>query len=169
MLPIHPIIQEDVRSIVAEDKIHWEKLRNKTVLVTGASGLIGSYLVYTMLCQNEMRGLGITVLGLVRNRDKAEKQFSPLLDRPDFQLLVQDVTAPIVYEEEVQYIFHSASQASPKYFIRDPVGTIAANTTGTHNLLEFARKKDIEGFLYLSSREIYGGIDQVYILSINKI
>jgi len=156
MLPIHPIIQEDVRSIVAEDKIHWEKLRNKTVLVTGASGLIGSYLVYTMLCQNEMRGLGITVLGLVRNRDKAEKQFSPLLDRPDFQLLVQDVTAPIVYEGEVQYIFHAASQASPKYFIKDPVGTIAANTTGTLNLLEFARVKGAEGFLYLSSREIYG-------------
>lgn len=156
MLTVHPTILEDVLSITRDSQIHWEKLRGKTVLVTGASGLIGSYVVYTLLCLNDREKMDITVIGLVRNRTKAERQFSTLLDRSDFLLLVQQVEDNISYHDVVHYIIHTASPTSPRSFVTDPIGVIKANTFGTNNLLEYSCTSHLEGFLYISSREIYG-------------
>lgn len=155
VLKLHEIIIQDLEEITAE-QVSWDKLRGKTVLITGASGLIASYLVYTLLYLNDTRGMDIQVLALVRNREKAETQFGEIIRRQDFVLLVQDVCESIAYDGEIDYIIHAASQASPRYFLSDPVGTIRANTIGTQNMLELAVKKQAQGFLYLSTREIYG-------------
>lgn len=155
MLPLDSVILEDLQNIT-QSSVAWDKLADKTVLITGASGMIASYLCYTLLYLNDTKQMNITVLALVRNGEKAEKQFGALLARSDFQLLVQDVCTPVRYDGKVDYIIHAASQASPRLFVSDPVGTIAANTIGTMNLLDLAVEKKAEGFLYLSTREIYG-------------
>lgn len=155
-LPIHPIILEDIASIISNKKIQWDKLQSKTVLITGASGLIGSYLVYSLLGLNELKHTNMKVLALVRNREKAEKQFGELLNRNDLILIDKDVTEPITYEDEIHYIIHAASMVARTDFMENPIGVISVNVTGTWNLLELARVKDVDGFLYLSSREIYG-------------
>ncbi len=155
MLPLDSVILEDLQNIT-QSSVSWDKLANKTVLITGASGMIASYLCYTLLYLNDAKQMNIKVLALVRNGEKAKKQFGTLLNRSDFQLLVQDVCAPVRYEGQVDYIIHAASQASPRLFVSDPVGTIAANTVGTMNMLDLAVDKKAEGFLYLSTREIYG-------------
>lgn len=95
------------------------------------------------------------VLALVRNREKAEKQFGELLNRNDLILIDKDVTEPITYPDHIHYIIHTASKTGPKAMMEDPVGTITANAGGTFSLLEYARKHN-SLFLYLSSREIYG-------------
>src|SRR5262249_53731189 len=74
-------------------------------------------------------------------------------------LIVQDVCQPVTIDGPVDYIVHAASQASPKYFGRDPVGTLSANVLGTRHLLELARQKQSRGFLYFSSAEVYGQLD----------
>lgn len=152
---IHPIILEDIESIISNSKINWDKLYSKTILITGATGLIGSYLVYSLLGLNEVREMNLTILILVRNRIKAEKQFGNLLKRDDLFILENDVVEPISYPYEIHYIIHSASTTSPKAMMNDPVGTIIANAGGAYSLLECA-KQNKATFLYLSSREIYG-------------
>lgn len=152
----HPIIYDDVLSVASIDKIHWNSLKDKTILITGASGLIGSYLVYTLLCANEARNLRLKVIGLVRNKEKAKKQFAALLKREDFQLMYKDVTEPLKTTDTIHYIIHAASPVGRIEFIQNPLSVISANINGTENLLQYAAQNPVDGFLFISSREIYG-------------
>lgn len=149
------VVQNDIEEILSRD-IEWGKLNNKTVLITGASGMLATYLVYTLMGLNIKQRLNIKVIGLVRNEQKARAKFSDFVNHTNFKLLVQDVTSPISIEGEVDYIVHAAGNASPKYILSDPVGIIKANTIGTLNILELAKEKNVENILYLSTREIYG-------------
>jgi UDP-glucuronate decarboxylase len=159
---VHKIVQEDIE-LVVNHALPWDKFRGKSILVTGANGFLPSYLVYTLLRLNDKSNLGINVVGLVRNDTKAKNRFGDLLNRKDFQLLVQDVTSPITTTTKFSYIIHAASQASPKFYGVDPVGTAAANTIGTYNLLKLAREHESEGFLFFSTSEVYGtvGAEQI--------
>jgi len=154
----NPIVAEDIARIVAH-KLPWRNFAGKTILISGASGFLPAYMVETLLYLNEAdRSTNCRVLGLVRNQEKARKRFAHFLHRPDFGLIVQDVTAPAAIPVPVDFIVHAASQASPKYYGSDPVGTLAANSLGTYNLLSFARDCRAEGFLFLSSGDVYGQV-----------
>jgi nucleoside-diphosphate-sugar epimerase len=75
----------------------------------------------------------------------------------DIRILIdKDVTESIFYNDRIHYIIHAASLVSRNDFTGNPVNVISVNVNGTWNMLELAREKEVEGFLYLSSREIYG-------------
>jgi UDP-glucuronate decarboxylase len=151
----NPVIEEDVRTIAAWD-LPWHEFSGSTILVAGANGFLPAYMVETLLYLNEAANTSCRVIGLVRNREKAQARFRHLLSREDLSLHVQDVTAPIEVTGPIDFVIHAASQASPKYYGKDPAGTLLANTFGTHNLLELARKRKTRGFLFFSSGEVYG-------------
>ncbi len=154
----NPIVEEDVARIVAHN-LPWRTFANKTVLISGANGFLPAYMVETLLYLNEVdRSMNCRVIGLARNREKARKRFAHFLDRQDFAVVIQDVTAPPTIPVPVDFIIHAASQASPKYYGSDPVGTLAANSLGTYNLLSFARDCRAEGFLFISSGDVYGQV-----------
>lgn len=157
---VNKVIAEDIRTVIAADNIDWYKLSGKTVLITGANGFLPAYMVLTLLALNDELNLGIRILALVRNREKAKVRFKDLLTRNDIELIVQDVSKPIAIEEDIHFIIHAASQASPKFYGSDPVGTINANVLGTSYLLELAAQKKVEKFLFFSSSEIYGLVDE---------
>jgi len=148
---MHRIIKEDAIQIIEDNQI--DKLKNKTVLITGATGMVGSYFVNTLIVANEIYGMNIKILALVRNKNKFA---SYILDNPQVTILEQDVTNPITYEGNIDYIIHAASPASPKLMKDYPFETNIANTIGTYNTLKLALEKKSSGYLFISSREIYG-------------
>jgi nucleoside-diphosphate-sugar epimerase len=153
------IINEDLQYIVSGD-INWQRFEDKTILITGANGFLPAYMVETLLHLVHAKIVrNLKVYALVRNKNKAEKRFAHLLDDEHLQFVVQDVCTPLQLGEPVHFIIHAASQASPKYYGVDPVGTLNANVLGTINLCESARVNPVESFLYFSSGEVYGKID----------
>lgn len=146
------VLREDLERIIGED-ISWEKCREKTVLITGATGMIGMYMLRTLTLLNDSRGYGIRIIASLRNPAKLPED---VRGREDVAVLVHDVTKPFELEEDVDYVIHAASPASPLIMRDQPVETIAANTLGTFHTLSLARDKGAKGYLFISSREIYG-------------
>ncbi len=150
-----PVVAADLAEIVARD-LPWDVLAGATVLVTGASGMLPSYAARTLLALNDRHDAGITVLGLVRNETKARARLGDVVDRPDFRLLVQDVSLPLPLDGPLDYVIHGASAARPALHSADPVGTIRANILGSVNLLDLCVAKRSRGFVLMSSAEVYG-------------
>ena len=156
----NPFIEEDLK-FIADSNLPWDKLEGKNILITGANGLVPAYLVETILYLNENHFKNkAKIFALVRNKEKALNRFMCYNDRCDLVFIVQDVTQPININDEIHFIIHAASQASPKYFATDPVGTINANVIGTYNLLEYAKQIKVESFLFFSSGEVYGNVEK---------
>lgn len=154
------ILEEDFRFILSH-KLPWEKFNNKTLLISGANGFIPSYLIKFLLYANDKRKTQLKIIGIARNKKRAEKRFREYSRRNDFKLIFQDISDPIKIKREINFLVHAASQASPKYYNVDPVGTLKANTLGTYNLLELSRKNPVESFLFISAGEVYGINNQI--------
>lgn len=149
---LNKIIEEDINYIL-DNPIHFKKLENSTVLITGASGMIGTYLLYTLAMLNDLRSLNIKIVALVRDRNKIAGY---LKNREDLIILEQDVCDRINYDDKVDYIIHAASPASPKIMKDLPVDTLMANTLGTYNTLKLAKRDNVKSYVFISSREVYG-------------
>jgi len=146
------IINEDLQQIIDENN-GLEELYRKTVMVTGASGLIGSYLINTLVKLNEDYDAKIQIIPLLRNLNKLDKE---IVNKKYVTPIVQDIIQPITYDGNVDYVIHAASPASPPLMREKPVETNLANTVGTANALLFAKEHNAEKFLFISSREVYG-------------
>ena len=154
------IVQEDMKYIV-DYLLPWKKFEGKTVLISGANGFLASYMVKALLYFNDKtRGRKVKVICCARNQSKSTERFEEYKYRDDIKFVFQDICDPIAVDGDVHYIIHAASQASPKYYGVDPVGTLLANVLGTYNLLELARQKKVEGLLYFSSGEVYGEVTE---------
>lgn len=166
---MNKIVKEDIEDIISLYTVSkWELLKNKTFLITGANGILASYIVFTLLYLNSVYNLNITVFALVRNIDKARIKFKEHLLNPYLKFIHQDIINEINCEEGIDYIIHAASQASPKYYTIDPVGTLNANIIGTHNVLKLAKEHNTKQVLFMSSGAIYGILEASIASSIKE-
>ena len=149
------VIIEDLRRMCQAD-LPWQQLNGKTVLVTGATGMLASYVTWLLLYLHEEAGIEVSVVALCRNPQKAAHYYGAYVGKPYFRILTQDVCDPIVYDGAVDYIFHLAGNASPHFINMDPVGIMKCNLLGTMNVLEQARKKQTVKVVFASTREVYG-------------
>lgn len=153
---LNPIIAEDL-SYITESVINWKYLANKTIMVTGGDGFIGSYLIKALLFANAQKKLNIRIVCVTRTSKYEYTRLKTYLNNPCLFTFQHDISKPLPSNfPAADIIIHAASKASPKYYGIDPVGTIAANAIGTMQLLEHANKIKASRFLFLSSGEIYG-------------
>ena len=176
---IDPVTLEDLNNLIKVDFINWKKLRDCSVLVTGATGQIGSEIVKLLLFLNEKRNLNIKIIALIRNIEKAKSIFKDFIlenrhceTSNDMSLqgvenavaiqynfisfICQDITSPINFNGKVDYIIHTANSTTSKDFITKPVEILDSIFSGTKNILDLAKLKSLKSMVYLSSMEVYG-------------
>lgn len=149
------IVQQDLKLII-DQKVNWDKLAGSTVLITGATGMLATYMGYTIEYLNSELKLNVKAILTYRNEDKLSMKYQCLFESQYLKFVQSDVTQSLEINDDIDWIIHAASNASPKYIMSDPVGIIEANVLGTRNLLHLAKKKSIKGFHFLSTREVYG-------------
>ena len=148
---------QDVKRVAALD-LPWEKLQDKSVMLSGATGLIGSFLIDVILEKNSSDHLNCTVYALGRNEEKAKARFSAHAGDRHLVFIPYDVKQPFSRDDigSVDYVLHLASNTHPLQYATDPIGTITTNMMGLQNMLEFAVAHHAVRFAFASSNEIYG-------------
>ncbi len=160
---MHFIIQEDCERIVAELSSDIDKLRGQTLLMTGFSGFVGTYISslihlanHTVLQADPCRFIGVD--NFVRGR---AHWVDEIVKAPSVTIVDHDISQGLpetLNALKVDYILHAASIASPTYYRRHPIETMDANVRGLRDLLDFSLKhrESLQGFLFFSSSEVYG-------------
>ena len=144
----------------------FEEMKNQTVLITGATGLIGQALIRKLVQYN------VKVIAIARNKEKATKLFGT---NEKITFVFSDIRELEVKNYNVDYIIHAASNTSSKAFIQDPVGVINIALEGTIRTLEIAKVSNVKGYVYLSSMEVYGApttdekIDELHSTNLNTM
>lgn len=139
-----------------EGIVNREKLCQKRILITGATGLIGSFMTDLLLYANEKKRTDIAVSVLARDEKQVKERFASHIGDANFHTVIQDVTEPLKLSHPFDYILHAAGDGFPSAFRVHPVETMTPALFGTYHLLQYAREWRAEKFLYVSSGEVYG-------------
>lgn len=151
------LYRQDMEFVAGQSNLPLHMLKDSSILVSGASGLLGCFLVDVIMHLNATVGLNCRVYAMGRSSSKAAQRFGEYLDSPLFRFIVHDINEPMVAgPEQVEYVIHMASNTHPVAYATEPVSTITTNIMGTANMLEFARTRGARRFAFASSNEIYG-------------
>lgn len=159
------IVDEDLRRIIEGVGQDAKKLEGKTLLISGGSGFLGSYINQTIYHLNRTvlrkKCKVISIDNYITGSEK--NNFLDQIEDKNFEFIFHDIRLPILVKEEVDYIIHAAGLASPYYYQKYPLETIESSVVGAKNLLELARMKNVKSFFFFSSSEIYGDPDPKYV------
>lgn len=142
---------EDIRK-AANVTLPWDRLRNKNILITGATGLIGATIVEVLMSRN----VDYHVYASGRNEERIKNLFKAFWGSKFFHFLKYDVTQSLCSDIDFHYMICAASGANPTLYATDPVGVMRSNIFGVDNLLSYGIKHGLQKFVYISSGEIYG-------------
>ena len=144
--------KEGIRQ-VSQLPLPWEAISGCNILITGATGLIGSSLVEVFM-ERSQKDYHIFAMG--RNENRARIRFAKYWADPSFHFILHDVTNPLNCNIKFHFIIHAASNASPNFFSQRPVEVIKSNIYGVSNLMDYGMRNGLIRFLFVSSGEVYG-------------
>lgn len=155
MQKIIKAIKEDVSWLIRN--IDLSKFYEKNILITGATGFIARYFVYTFMELNKEKTCGCHVYVLAKNSNKIERWFGEYTGNEYFHVVLGSVEEPKIIPEKMDWIFHAAGISNTKQFFTRPVAVSTPNVIGTYQLLnDFAKNSDMSGFIFFSSGAVYG-------------
>lgn len=161
---MNKIIEEDIQYILNSD-VDFQRFENSTVLITGANGMLASYIVMTLLYLNKFYNYNIKVISIARNKSNFYKMFNDFIEDRNLifiELDIININEDIFKDFEIDYIIHAASPSRTQQFFQNPLDVIYPNVFSTDKLFSIAVKKNIKSFLYFSSCAIYGKVDSGY-------
>jgi len=158
---INKIIKEDVETIAKGIASDADKLSGKTLVITGGAGFLGNYfnLTFDFLNKNVLKE-PCKVISIDNFITGLKYQ---LEESPTFKPIRHDIKIPLKIEEEVDYVIHAAGIGSPEYYRKFKIETIDVGVLGTKNMLELAKEKNAESFMFFSSSEVYGDPDSKFV------
>lgn len=134
-----------------------EMLRNVSVLITGATGLIGSAVCDVLVSINREKNLEMKLLFAGRNKEALEKRFEEYKEGTDYFFVQYDATLSEQKNSlQADYVIHGASNADPAKISGEPVETMLANIQGLSSLIGALDRNVLKRVLYISSSEVYG-------------
>ena len=153
------LYQQDIE-YCANLPLQWDKLADKTIAISGATGMIGTFLIDVLMKKNEDPKFNCQIIAIGRNKSRARSRF-PYFDEAHFHFEQLDVSIPGVRPNRpADVVIHLASTTHPRAYASEPVSTITSNVTGLQNLLEYSLvggNDHRDGrFVFASSVEIYG-------------
>jgi nucleoside-diphosphate-sugar epimerase len=155
------IIRRDLVEIVADTNIDWEQFNGAAVLITGAYGMLPSYMVWTLIYLNETRSdFLVTIMALGRSEEKFQKRFGIYAAKPYLRFYQQDLSEPLKSVGPCDFVIHGASPASPHVYGTAPLSVIPVNVNGTYHTLDLAHQSQSCAYLLFSSSEIYGIVSE---------
>lgn len=161
---MYKISSQDLKSVIEDIGKDAKKLEGKTVLISGGSGFIGTYINCVIyLLNKKVLKKKCKVISLDNYITGSKKNFLIDIKDKNFRFIHHDVRLPFVLNEQVDYIIHAAGLASPFYYKKYPLETIESAILGAKNLLELSRVMRSESFLFFSSSEIYGDPDPEHV------
>lgn len=134
----------------------WGNFFGRTVMISGATGMIGKCLIDFFMLLNTMAQTPVKIIALSRSKERAGERFSSCWENENFRHISCDVNREIPECGKADYIIHAASNTHPVQYAGDSIGTIASNVTGTGKLLDYAVSHGAQHFCFISSVEIYG-------------
>lgn len=154
---------EDIKNVAEDSRLDFSNFKNKKILITGATGLICSFLIDVLMYRNENYNDNITIYMISRNEEKIKQRYKnykieKLSENNSTNLIyiIQDVCSSFEFDVKFDYIIHGASNTHPLMYSTDPVGTITTNVMGLNNLLQYSLKNKAKRIFLMSSVEIYG-------------
>ncbi len=151
------LYQKEIEFYLDYTKNLLPELDGKSVIITGAAGLIGSYLIDVLMAYNTSCNGNITVIAVDFDKDAIENRFGVYKNNSYFKAFLNDINEGVEFlPKNCNYVIHAASNTSPIDYANDPVGTILTNVIATRHLLEYSKQNEVTNFLFCSSVEAYG-------------
>ena len=155
---MNPIVESDIQELIKRKK-YFEPFIGSNLLVTGATGLLGSILIKSLSRYAYENNKNIKIYACCRNK---EKFYSVFEGYSSIVPIFSDIFSVDIQKYDIDYVVHAASNTDSKSFVEKPVDTIVTAVNGTNGLLAQCAIKPLKGFVYLSSLEVYGSFPDYY-------